>query len=276
MVKTISMNNQERITSRDNQRLKFARRVRDGREADYVFVEGRRLCEEAVKSNIKVESIFCTEEFLAADVYGRLYRDVVGQACLIPQSLMQSIADTANPQGIVILAKRPTQPELESFFSDPDLGAALPIWVFLHRINNPSNLGAIVRTAEAAGARGIIVSEGSADPFSAKSIRASMGSAFRLPIVNGAEINKTLEFTAENGIIAVAVDSAGSRIYTEVDWLNPRLLVFGSEAAGLPKETTEMIGESVRIEIEPAVESLNIAVACGIVLFEARRRIDLT
>lgn len=270
MIKVIAMTESERITSRDNRRLKFARRVRDGREAGYVFIEGRRLCNEAVKSGVKIESVFLTDEAESSADFApkRL-------TYLLSEPLLKSIADTESPQGIVIVAKRPQQPKLADLFSATSEPAVLPVWIFLERINNPSNLGAIMRTAEAAGVRGLIVSAGSADPFSPKSIRASMGSAFRLPVANGVDLDETLEVAEENGIDTMAIASSGSYLYTEVNWSRPSLLVFGSEADGLPKETLPLFNRTVRISIERSVESLNLAVASGIVLFEARRQIQL-
>ena len=263
-----------RISSRDNQHLKFARRVRDGRENDYIFIEGRRLCEEAVKSNLNVESVFCSDEFLDSGHTETFFAKHVEQKFLLSEQLLKSIADTNNPQGIVILAQRPKQPLFESLLSEAT--SPLPIWIFLERINNPSNLGAIMRTAEAAGVRGVIVSEGSADPFSPKSLRASMGSAFRLPVVTRSELSQVNKLAAKYGITAAAVDPAGKDIYTDADFTKPKLLVFGSEADGLPEALVDVLENSLRISIEPSVESLNLAVACGVVLFEARRQNGLS
>jgi len=276
MVKVISMREPERITSRDNQQLKFARRVRDGDESEYLFIEGRRLSEEAVRSKLDIRSVFCSDDFFSSGGLGDLFSENAVKFYQLPEPLLRSIADTANPQGIVMIAKRPKLPGLGFLITLKSSVRKMPIWVFAEQINNPSNLGAIVRTAEAAGARGVIVSKGSADPFSAKSVRASMGSAFRLPIACNAEIDKAIAIATENGIRPVAVDASGTQIHTEIDWVKPSFLVFGSEAHGLPEATMRTIGNSIRIPIEPEVESLNLAVACGIVLFEARRQNQLT
>ena len=276
MVKVISMNEPERITSRDNQQLKFARRVRDANESGYIFIEGRRLCEEAVASKLEIQSAFCTDDFLSSDKSRVPLSGNLDKIYLLTEPLLRSIADTTNPQGIVMLAKRTKPPALDSILTVTSSDTSVPIWVFAQQINNPSNLGAIIRTAEAAGARGVIVSKDSADPFSAKSIRSSMGSVFRLSVVDDADISELVEVAIENGIRPSAIDPKGTVHYTEVNWSTPSLLVFGSEGHGLSDEMLRLIGNSVRIPIESAVESLNLAVACGIVLFEARRQNQLT
>ena len=266
-----------RITSRDNRHLKFARRVRDGKEPDYIFVEGSRLCEEALRSNTVLDRIFYSEDFFnshSADVM-RYGSETDVDTFVLSNSLFGSIADTKTSQGIAIVVHRPESMNLDGMFHDRSVEIVLPVWVFLFEINNPSNLGAALRTAEAAGAKGVVISAGSADAFSPRSLRASAGSAFRLPIVSGADLQETFETAKKNGVRSVAVDARGSVNHEDLDWTRPTLLIFGSEADGLPDNIVGLADESLKIDMDPQVESLNLAVACGIVLFEARRQSKL-
>jgi TrmH family RNA methyltransferase len=249
------------ITSRDNGRLMAARRVRDGRDKFRIFIEGRRLAEEAVRSGLKITECFLSDEF-----------DDAGLVALInvptfrmPEKVFKTIADTESPQGIILVAERPDQKE--------PVKAELPITLFLSEINNPANLGAILRTAEAAGVGNVILSKGSTDPFAPKALRASMGSAFRHVILEGATIDDAVAIAHRQGSIATGASLDGEASYLDIDWSRPRLLVFGSEAHGLSDQDRSHLDETVRIPMTSDVESLNLAVSAGIMLFEARRQL---
>ena len=140
-----------RITSRDNSLLRHARAVRDGKVTDSIFVEGLRLAEEAADSGLAIEAVIYSEELAQKERGGRLIRDLEQDSVTlasVSEKLLQSISYTKTPQGIVVLAGRPSvAPDL---FADRQ--PETPFLVILHRLNNPVNVGAIVRTAEAAGA----------------------------------------------------------------------------------------------------------------------------
>jgi TrmH family RNA methyltransferase len=170
-----------KITSRDNSLLREARAVRDGKVDELIFVEGLRLCVEALRSKLELEAVIASEELIrkekAADSFGEISQ-AARRGGTVSEKLLESISYTKTPQGIVVLARRPES-------SEKRLSTSLtskPLVVVLHQINNPVNVGAILRTAEAAGATGIITTKNTSDPFSPKSLRGAMGSAFRLPI----------------------------------------------------------------------------------------------
>ena len=262
------MDAQEIITSRDNAKLKFARAVRDGRESG-IFVEGVRLVREAFRSRIEIEHLLVSADL--AETEKRLeISELIENTCLkitkVASNLFSSIADTANSQGVIALARRPIWT-----LEDLDLSERGPV-IFLQKVNNPSNLGAVVRTAEAAGAIGLIVSDSSSDAFSPKANRASMGSCFRLPIIEGVEFEEAIMWARENGLISTAADISATDSYSEIDWSISRLLVFGSEAHGLDRRELSKIEQVIRVPMENNVESLNLAVSAGIILFEAKRQ----
>ncbi|MFZ1699615.1 MAG: RNA methyltransferase [Pyrinomonadaceae bacterium] len=260
----------EKITSRDNQRLVRARKIRDGDNSEYIFVEGRRLVNEALRSNIELVECFASEEFDDQEMVEALSER--GPISILSSRLLQSIADTQQPQGIVVIAKRPiTGFELRKTPID-DSRQKLPLFVFLKEINNPSNLGAIVRTAEAAGVSGIITSPRSADSFSPKGLRSAMGSTFRLPIWENVSFEEATDWAKRSGMQVVATEPSIGTIYTEIDWKIPSLIVFGSEAHGLTPSEISAAGETITIQLADGVESLNLAVSAGIILFEARRQ----
>jgi TrmH family RNA methyltransferase len=263
----------DEITSKDNQHLKFARAVRDGREADLIFIEGSRLAEEAVQSKLPINKCFTTRSFVGGRGGELVQKFIDSRTDLfyVSDAVFNTIADTENPQGIIAIAARPmaSSEVIENCLRESDL----KLVVLLHQINNPANLGAVLRTAESAGVSGVVTTAGSADAFSPKSLRASMGSAFRLPVWENTDMDHTLEWAREAGLKTTSLDIDGRSSIYEVDWQPSRLLIFGSEAHGLEKDFLANVDEVVTIPMATPVESLNLAVSCGITLFEARRQI---
>jgi len=257
------MNEAEVITSRDNAKLKLARAVRDGRETSLIFIEGVRLFEEAARSGLDILHVLISSDVSESVKLAELPFTQRAATAKVASGLFDSISDTTSSQGVIALAAKPGS-TLESI---PE-----GLTVLLHRINNPSNLGAVIRTAEAAGVVGLITTTGSAGAFSPKALRASMGSAFRLPVVEGIDFDDAIAWAKPRGLISTAADTSGDLAYSDVDWNLPRLIVFGSEAHGLNDKELELIDEKIFIPMENEVESLNLAVSSGIILFEAKRQ----
>lgn len=268
MVKVVSMSISEMITSRDNSSLKFARRVRDGKENRLIFVEGVRLAEEALRSGVCIRDAFFSEQSLEDKRIGILFSQFEDAKIVSPKAF-DSLVDTETPQGIVLIGERP-----KHSIDHLKHVEIRHIAVYLDRVNNPLNLGAVIRAAEAAGVDLVMTSPGSADAFAPRSIRASMGSCFRLPILEGVDFEKMICWAGENGLITTAADIRSSTNHTDTEWTKKRILILGSEAHGLQDRELEMVDERVRISMENGVESLNLAVSAGIILFEARRQRD--
>lgn len=259
----------EKIISRDNRRLVLARRVRDGKVPTKIFVEGRRLIKEALRSKTEIDACFVVEGFREKEFVAEIGA-LIGTIVEVPTKLFASIADTDQSQGIIVLVKRP-----ESGLEDIKFrlnSASLPLVILLNEINNPSNLGALLRTAEAAGVAGVIVSTNSADAFSPKALRSAMGASFRLPVCENVSFDDVLAWATALNLVTTGADISARESYINLDWKKPRLLVFGSEAHGLTENDLERIEQPIRIPMENGVESLNIAVSAGIILFEAKRQ----
>jgi TrmH family RNA methyltransferase len=261
----------EEITSRSNQHVQHARAVRDGRERELVFVEGARLVEEVIGAGAELTQLLVTQKFAEESERGapliEQARNAGADVLLISESVLDSLADTKTPAGIVLLARRPVTgtTRLEE-------DQTVPLLVIGHRINNPANAGAILRTAEAAGATGAIFTAESADLFSPKALRGAMGSSFRLPLWTGAQLGEVLSWCRANGITTVGASMDANQTHTEMDWTWRTALVLGPEGAGLSPAETESLDQTVSIPMESAVESLNVAVAAGVLLYEARRQ----
>ena len=257
----------QRVRSRENKRLIGARKVRDGKDRDLVFIEGRRLVGEALSSGIQIVECFIVEGFSDQELLASIQKlniDIVE----LPPTLFRSLAATDQPQGIILLADRP----VGSLKITNWRRYRVPLYLYLSEVSNPSNLGAILRTVEAAGAAGVFTSMNSADAFSPKSIRASMGAAFRVPVSPESNIEGVVLSARAAGVKCLALDAAADKSYLDVDWKKPHVLICGSEAHGLTEREFDLVDATVSIPMEPPVESLNLAVAAGIILFEARRR----
>ena len=259
------------IISRDNSLLRQTRAVRDGKIEELIFVEGLRLCEEAYRSKLTIETVVVSEELLrkerAVGVIGELSQ-VTTRVASVSEKLLESVSYTKTPQGIIVLAQRPPSSETH-LASQLD---AKPLVVVLHQINNPVNVGAILRTAEAAGAGGVITTRNTSDPFSPKSLRGAMGSAFRLPIWAGPDYGEVIEWCRTREIATICADVEAADAYTDVDWTGPHALLLGPESTGFNAEELGAADHKVSIPMQGMAESLNVAVAAGIMLFEAARQ----
>jgi RNA methyltransferase, TrmH family len=129
-----------------------------------------------------------------------------------------------------------------------------------------------LRTAEAAGAAGLVISQKSADVFSPKALRSAMGASFRMPVCENATFEEVIALANEQKMVVVAADISGSISYTMLDWSKPSMIVFGSEAHGLSGDELRLVNTKISIPMENHVESLNLAVSAGIILFEAKRQ----
>lgn len=278
----------EKITSRQNPLVKRFRRVRAMGERHHIFLEGVRLMEDAIGSNVHFESVAFTGDLEATERGAALIASLQSVQCrgaLVSKQVMQAISDTQNPQGVAAIVSRPYLSLEELFASHPDL------LVVADELQDPGNLGTIVRTAEAAGASGVITTRYTVDPFIDKAIRASMGSALRLPIVSGANRADVARLCSEHRIKLIASRASASpasgviedaaraervKLCTEVDMTSAIAFVVGREATGVSTSALSDADELVHIPMAVGIESLNVASATAILLYEAARQRGFT
>ncbi len=261
-----------KITSRENQRIIRARKVRDSLVKDAIFVEGVRLAKEVLRSNLKISDVFFTENFANSE-RGQAFLQLFEFSNLaqIPDKIFDSLSATKNSQGVILIGEKPRTDK--SFIETKlSLNQKFQMVVLLHQTNNPTNLGAILRTCEAANVAGVILTKNSADAFSPKALRGAMGASFRLPIWTDANFFEVLDWAEEKNLISICADVNAEKSYLDVDWRKPHLLIFGSEAHGLTRKERERVAEDLIIPMENGVESLNLAVSTGVILFEAKRQ----
>lgn len=186
------------------------------------------------------------------------------------EKVLAAISRRDNPQGVIgVFGQR--WHELKEIRPQPD-----KVWVVLDRVRDPGNLGTIIRTADAAGASGVILVGDTTDPFALETVRATMGSVFAVPLYRASE-QKFIEFRKSFGGMAVATHLKGSVDYRTVDYAGkPLLLVMGNEQSGLTEPLAKACDRLIRIPQEGKADSLNLAVATGIALYEARRHVFAT
>ncbi len=255
-------------------RSQGARRVRDGHGTGQMFIEGKRLAVEAMRSGLDISECFVSERFVASSENGPLLESIIERARHIfelPDRLFYTIAATENTQGIALIADRPAGSSryIEERLAE---GKCLPVVRMLFEVNNPSNVGAILRTAEAANVAGVVVTKHSTDVYSPKALRAAMGAAFRLPVWTDLDFESGIKWAKDRAMTTTAATAHEAVDYTTLDWTMPRMLILGSEAHGLRSQQLESVVERTRISMDNGVESLNVAVAAGVFLYEAKRQ----
>ena len=261
----------KKITSRTNPRLKYARtlhRSRQRKKEGKFLVEGVRLLEEAVESENSIETIFFTKRLLTKARGQNLVKECRrrGSECfLVPEAVLVSLADTDSPQGIIGIAPI-------SLWERNDLLTGPGLLLLVDRVRDPGNLGTMLRTAEAAGSAGAFLSVGTVDPYNAKALRASMGSIFRFPLQLDCNLPALVAELKKIGYRTLAADADGEVTYWEADFSSPGALIVGNEAWGVARELLDLADARVKIPLSPGVESLNAALAAGILLYEGVRR----
>jgi TrmH family RNA methyltransferase len=238
-------------------------------ERDLCLLEGPRLVLEALDAGLAVVEAAASpraEDSPAgpAALAGLRQRGVPVRR--MAAELVASLSETETSQGLLALARRPSFEEEKVFRKTP------PLVLVADGVQNPGNLGGLLRTAEAAGASGALLSAGCADPLSWKALRGSMGSAFRLPHVRGGSVGAILDGLDARGVAVFATAADGERSYEEADLRGPVALVVGGEGGGLPAEVRARAAARLRVPLAPPVESLNVGVAAALVLFEAARQ----
>lgn len=246
--------------------------MRDGSVKDNIFVEGLRLAEEILRSNLKVSDFFYSRSFAQNERHKAFLQKTENYPrAEVSDKIFDSISGTKTSQGIILIGEKPETGK-KVVEANLQKNIQTPLLILLHQINNPANLGAVLRTAEAVDALGIITTKNSADLFSPKALRGAMGASLRLSIWENADFSEVLDWAKEKKIVSTCADVGAEKSYTHIDWKAPRLMIFGSEAHGLIAEEKIQADESLIIPMSNEVESLNLAVACGIILFEAKRQ----
>ncbi|MHB8464827.1 MAG: TrmH family RNA methyltransferase [Acidimicrobiales bacterium] len=237
---------------------------RGARDAEHVFVaEGATLLGEALDSGAVVESVYVAPGGDTAPEVGRA-QGAGARVHHLAAGVMERIAATVTPQPVAaVVGMRSVALE--------DLSGSRPVVVCVD-VRDPGNLGTVLRSAEAAGAAGVVCCDGTVDVFNPKSVRASAGALFHVPIVVGGDPVTVLETLGAGGRRRLGTVVHQGVPYDTADLATPLALVLGNEAAGLPDTVTPLLDGLVCIPMEGRTESLNVGMACAVLCFEAARQ----
>jgi len=232
----------------------------------YCAIEGMRILEEAIRSGLKFKAVFfrASAENRAERLLPQLAAHV--ETLLLPDKLFASAVPSETPQGVAALV-RCKHFTLEDVLAKSQAGPLVAI----AGVQDPGNLGTILRSAEAFGAGGALLGEGTVGPFNSKVVRASAGSVFRLPLAQ-TKLPRILDQVRELGLRLIATSSHKGTPLDQAALTGPLAIFIGSEGAGLPRDLLGQMTEVVAIPHSPTVESLNAGVAASIVLYEASRQ----
>ena len=256
------MENIKSITSKDNSLIKLVCSLQTSskaRKENGLFVlEGKRICDDAYVSGIKFDKLIVSDTALKKYTESiELFSENAKEIFKIPDSLFKKISDTTSPQGIIALAEMPKKS------TEIDKNGR---YIALENINDPSNLGAVSRTAEALGVSGIILSADGCDPYSPKSLRASMGTLLRMPVIILDDFSNGIK---QSGLKSYAcVVDANALPITSIDFSDGSVLMIGNEANGLTDTAKNIADFNITIPMSGKAESLNASVAAAIAIGE--------
>lgn len=254
------------ITSATNNRIKhivaLGQKAKLRREEGCFLVEGSKMFLEAPRSWIK--EVYVSESFLAKCNFREELKDYSYE--VVSDEVFQKMSDTKTPQGILSVLKCPHY-DMEQILAKPN-----PLLVILENLQDPGNLGTILRTGEGAGIDGVIMTKETADLFNPKVIRATMGSIYRMPYLYVDDILECMEELKKRDIAVYAAHLDDSVCYDVPDYKKGTAFLIGNEGNGLKKETADCATQYIKIPMHGQVESLNAAIATSILMYEAAKQ----
>lgn len=255
------------ISSKDNEIIKNIRKLKDKKYRDLeniYIVEGIKLVKEAIAENANIKQIVICENFTDNKEINKetLYEIAKYNLIYVTEKVFNIITDVQTPQGIIAVVEKNKTNKID-YSQD--------IIIALDGVQDPGNLGTILRTVDSSALNQIILSKNSADPYNPKVVRSTMGGIFRVNIIEVEDLKTTLKEIQKNKFkIMVTSLETNNSIY-DVDY-NKKVIVIGNEANGVSKEVQNMADEKVKIPMLGKTESLNASVATGIMIYEYVRR----
>ncbi len=261
----------KQLSSRHHPLVATCRSLARGRAGsdDRILLDGIHLLADAVRAGLALDTVAFTPRLRATDEGGRLLSEMSGHAAEVVEvsdKVMAAMSPVSTPSGVVAIASRPHSSLAGVFARAPQLV------VIAVDVQEPGNVGAIVRASEAGGATGVVFCGACADPFGWKALRGSMGSVLRFPVATGVSVRETLDNARERAVRILATLPRGGQAPRGLDLRHPTAFVLGGEGRGLSEAVLEATDARVSIPMRPPVESLNVAVAAALLVYEAARQ----
>ena len=256
------------ITSKDNELIKHIRKLKDKKyrdESNEYLVEGVKLVEEAVKENAKIKQIIvCEDTTRTYEIPTHIMLEIAKYECIsVSDKIFNIITQVTNPQGIMAIIEKNAQ--------DAQIDYSQDIIVVLDDVQDPGNLGTILRTVDSIGLNQIIVSKGTADAFNSKVVRSTMGAIFRIKIIEVENLAQAIKEMRKHHFKLMVTSLQTKNSIYDIDFYK-KIIVIGNEANGVSKEIQDMADEKAKIPMLGRTESLNASVAAGVVMYEYVRQ----
>jgi RNA methyltransferase, TrmH family len=264
------------ITSPQNPRVKDAIRLRDARHREKqgrILIDGARELLRAIAVGVRPLEIFVCEPLCHSDDAQKLLAALPtcgGEVMHVAEPVFERLAFGQRAEGVLGIAEMP-HPTLASLTLKSNNPASAPLIAVLECVEKPGNVGAVLRSADAAGVSAVILADGRTDLYNPNAIRASLGTIFSMPVCEATN-GDTLAWLRERDFAIVAARVDGSVPYTQVDYRRPTAIVLGSEAAGLSTTWTADDIRAVRLPMRGAADSLNVSVTAAVLFYEAIRQ----
>lgn len=256
------------ISSKDNEFIKHIKKLKDKKYRDLsneYIVEGIKLVTEAIKENAKIKQVIICEECTKGDLISKniMYEIARFECIYVTEKVFNYITEVQNPQGILAVIEKNSNEEEINYEED--------IIVALDDIQDPGNLGTILRTVDSIGLKQILVSKGTADIFNPKVVRSTMGAIFRVKVIECEDLQVTLKEIKKHKfkIVVTSLQTDKSLYYVE---FKKKVIVIGNEANGVSEKIQNIADEKIKIPMLGKTESLNASVATGVVLYEYVRQ----
>ena len=266
MLQTVSERSEPTsITSRRNPLVARFRDAAERGSNGLMLLDGAHLLSEALDAGVEVTDVAIANGAAERPELSALRRRVP-HAVLASDIVIAAMSPARSPSGVVALARRPVEGTPGMF------SRGTPLVVIAVDVQDPGNFGALLRSAEAGGATGLIATESGADPFGWKALRGAMGSAFRLPVARVSDGAAAVALARSHGLRVAAAIGRGGTPMSDADLTGPLALVVGGEGSGLLEALVTAADARITIPMTPPVESLNVSVAAALLVFEARRQ----
>lgn len=257
------------ITSKENEAVKNIRKLKEKKYRDEkkeFIIEGIKMIEEAIQENAKIKTIVVCEECIKdGTISQKILYEIAKYNCIyVSEKVFRIMTEVTNPQGILAVIEKESKKEEEINYEED-------IIVVLDGIQDPGNLGTILRTADSANLKQIIVSDKTADIYNPKVVRSTMGAIFRVKVIESNHLVETLKEIKKHKFKIVSTSLEDSKNIYEIDY-EKKAIVIGNEANGVSKEVQDISDEKIKIPMLGKTESLNASVAAGIVIYEYVRR----
>ncbi len=257
------------ITSKENETIKQVRKLKEKkyRDESHVFlVEGMKMVDEALQEEAEIQKIFICEDCVKdGSIDQKFIYKIAKQDCVyVTEPIFKSISEVTSPQGILAVVAQREEKQATPSYTDE-------LYLALDGIQDPGNLGTIIRTADSAGIRELILSPQTADPYNPKVVRSTMGAIFRMNFIQTKDFASTLKEMQKHHYQVLATSLEDAKSIYEVSY-QKKVLVIGNEANGVSKEVQDLADQKIKIPMLGKTESLNASVAAGIVVYEAVRQ----